>query len=214
MRAGVDWSDVVVLRAYRRYRRQVGSPWTDRQLDDPLVQFPEVAVALLRYYAARFDRPAGQAGATAAGGAADIRVAVAREAVGHSLAAVERLEQDQVLRAYLGLIDATLRTSHYARSGDGGRLPTLTMKFACARTPELPPPRPFVEAFVYSPRVEGLHLRGGRIARGGIRWSDRQDDLRTEVLGLVRAQVLKNAGIVPTGAKGGLRLQAARAPRQ
>jgi len=193
--AGVDWPDVVVLRAYRRYRRQVGSPWSDQQLDDPLVEFPEVAVALLRYYAARFDPDLAAGGPPLA--------EAARGAVLLRLAAVERLEQDQVLRAYLALVDATLRTSHYARTPAGARLPTLTMKFACARTPELPPPRPHVEAFVYSPRVEGLHLRGGRIARGGIRWSDRQDDLRTEVLGLVRSQVLKNAGIVPTGAKGG-----------
>jgi len=190
--AGAGWHDVVVLRAYRRYRRQVGTPWSDRQLDDPLVAFPGVAVALLQYFGARFD-PA------LLGGPVD----EARMAVLAALATVERLEQDQVLRAYLALMDATVRTSHYARSADGARLATLTLKLESARVPELPPPRPNVEAFVYSPRVEGMHLRGGPIARGGIRWSDRQDDLRTEVLGLVRAQVLKNAGIVPTGAKGG-----------
>ena len=223
--AGVDWHDVVVLRAYRRYRRQVGTPWSDRQLDDPLVEFPGVAVALLRYFAARFDPSAAAAGSAIGGdedgdgaagaagdggagrgaGAAERRasVASAREAVLVSLGSVERLEQDQVLRAYLGLIDATVRTSHYARTPAGARLPTLTLKLDSARVPELPPPRPYVETFVYSPRMEGLHLRGGPIARGGIRWSDRQDDLRSEVLGLVRAQVLKNAGIVPTGAKGG-----------
>ena len=190
--AGLDWHDVVVLRAYRRFRRHVGTPWSDRQLDDPLVAFPEVAVALLRYVAARFD-PA-VAGADAG---------PALEAALVSLSAVEQLEQDQVLRAYLSLMEATTRTSHYVRTAGGARLPTLTIKLDSARVPELPPPRPHVEAFVYSPRVEGLHLRGGPIARGGIRWSDRTDDLRAEVLGLVRAQVLKNAGIVPTGAKGG-----------
>ncbi len=120
-----------------------------------------------------------------------------------ALAAVEHLDQDQVLRAYLGLMDATVRTNHYVRTAGGARLATLAIKLESALVPELPPLRPNVEAFVYSPRVEGIHLRGGPIARGGIRWSDRQDDLRTEVLGLVRAQVLKNAGIVPTGAKGG-----------
>ncbi len=198
--AGVDWHDVVVLRAYRRYRRQVGTTWTDRQLDDPLVEFPGVAVALLRYFGARFGPPAtaplGVAADDAAAGAA-------RQAVLERLTAVERLEQDQVLRAYLALVDATVRTSHYARTTAGERLPTLTLKMDAARVPELPPPRPSVETFVYAPRVEGIHLRAGPIARGGIRWSDRQDDLRTEVLGLVRAQILKNAGIVPTGAKGG-----------
>ena len=194
VRGRFDWSDVVVLRAYRRYRRQVGAPWSDRQLIEPLVEFPEVASALIEYFAARFD-PSRAAVPTAAG--------EARVAVEKALASVERLEQDQILRAYLALIDATVRTSHYARGPGGERLPTLTVKIDSTRAPELPPPRPFVEAFVYSPPMEGLHLRGGPIARGGIRWSDRQDDLRTEVLGLVRAQVLKNAGIVPTGAKGG-----------
>ena len=211
--AGIDWRDVVVLRAYRRYRRQVGTAWSDRQLDDPLADFPSVAVALLDYFAARFDPaapagagagdPAAAPGSTPAGDPATARPAAARRAVLESLTAVERLDQDLVLRAYLGLIDATLRTSYYGRTADGDFLPTLTIKLDSARVPELPPPRPQVEAFVYSPRVEGIHLRGGLIARGGIRWSDRQDDLRTEVLGLVRSQVLKNAGIVPTGAKGG-----------
>jgi glutamate dehydrogenase len=219
--AGVDWQDVVVLRAYRRYRRQVGTPWSDRQLDDPLVEFPAVAVALLRYFATRFDPSSaaardaiggggggGGAPGAVAGAGPDVvelgaSVAAAREAVLLSLGSVERLEQDQVLRAYLGLIDATVRTSHYVRTPGGERLPTLTLKLESARVPELPPPRPYVEAFVYSPQMEGMHLRGGPIARGGIRWSDRRDDLRSEVLGLVRAQVLKNAGIVPTGAKGG-----------
>ncbi|HEX3426515.1 MAG TPA: NAD-glutamate dehydrogenase domain-containing protein [Acidimicrobiales bacterium] len=206
--AGMDWHDVVVLRAYRRYRRQVGTPWSDRQLDDPLVQFPAVAASLFGYFRTRFD-PALAAGDD--GDLAEPRDVTesrdlaeqARESALTCLAAVERLEQDQVLRAYLALIDATLRTSHFVRTPNGERLATLTLKLDSGRIPELPPPRPHVETFVYSPRVEGLHLRGGPIARGGIRWSDRQDDLRTEVLGLVRAQVLKNAGIVPTGAKGG-----------
>ncbi len=192
--AALDWQDVGLLRAYRRYRRQAGAVWSDRQLDDPLVAFPGVTTALLAYFGARFD-PAVDFGAD--------RAEAARQAVIESLGTVERLDQDQVLRGYLSLVDATLRTSHYCRTVAHQRLPTVTLKLASAQVPELPPPRPLVETFVYSPRLEGLHLRGGLIARGGIRWSDRHDDLRTEVLGLVRAQVLKNAGIVPTGAKGG-----------
>jgi len=191
--ARLGWHDVELLRAYRRYRRQCGSDWSDRQLDDALVAFPAVTTALLGYFNARFDPAAPPDGE---------QIGAARQAVLESLGAVERLEQDQVLRGYLSLVDATLRTSHYRRTDAGERLPTVTLKLASAQVPELPPPRPLVETFVYSPRVEGLHLRGGLIARGGIRWSDRHDDLRTEVLGLVRAQVLKNAGIVPTGAKG------------
>ncbi len=187
--ARMTWRDVVVLRAYRRYRRQAGTTWSDRQLDDPLVAFPAVARALLNYFDARFNPEAG----------AGTGEEAARTAVLTATAAVERLEQDQVLRGYLNLIDATLRTNRYVALP---ALDALVLKFDSTRVPELPPPRPYVETFVCSPVVEGLHLRAGRIARGGIRWSERGDDLRTEVLGLVRAQVLKNAGIVPTGAKG------------
>jgi glutamate dehydrogenase len=192
LRAGLEWRHVMVLRAYRRYQRQSGSPRTDQQLDDPLVAFPVVARSLLEYFAAKFDPAANPS-----------ELAGARRAVVYSLAAVERLEQDQVLRDYLGLIDATLRTSYWVRDQSGSPRSTLTLKFDSAAAPGLPAPRPQAEAFVYSPRLEGLHLRAGLIARGGIRWSERHDDLRTEVLGLVRAQVLKNAIIVPTGAKGG-----------
>jgi glutamate dehydrogenase len=208
VRARLGWHDVAVLRAYRRYRRHAGSAWTDQQLDDPLVAFPEVARALLAYFAARFDPDPRRAGESPD---------VARQAVLDAVAAVEGLEQDQVLRGYLGLVDATVRTSHWVGDGPVARRPTLCLKFDSAAVPELPAPRPRLEAFVYSPRIEGLHLRGGLIARGGIRWSERRDDLRTEVLGLVHAQVLKNAIIVPTGAKGGFvcrRLGASMSPEQ
>jgi glutamate dehydrogenase len=158
------------------------------------VAFPAVTRALLAYFAAKFDPAADQSPRA---------LAAARQGVLDGAAAVERLEQDQVLRDYLALIDATLRTSYWVEDAEGGPRPTLTLKLDAAAVPGLPAPRPHAEAFVYSPRMEGLHLRAGLIARGGIRWSERQDDLRTEVLGLVRAQVLKNAIIVPTGAKGG-----------
>ena len=114
--AGVEWRDVVVLRAYRRYRRQAGTPWSDRQLDDPLVAFPGVAVALLRYFAARFDPRGRRPGASGPAGAAGAAGVPRRPGGGPGqLAAVERLEQDQVLRGYLALIDATVRTNHYVR---------------------------------------------------------------------------------------------------
>jgi glutamate dehydrogenase len=205
--ARLSWRDVSLLRAYRRYRRQADSTWSDRQLDDPLVAFPAVARALLGYFTAKLDPTSAQS---------DDAVAAARHAVLDAVAQVERLEQDQVLRGYLGLIDATLRTSYWCPA-PSGQVGAITLKLDSARIPELPPPRPHVEAFVYSPRFEGLHLRAGPIARGGIRWSDRQDDLRTEVLGLLRAQVLKNAIIVPTGAKGGFvckQLGASATPEQ
>ncbi|MHB1931148.1 MAG: NAD-glutamate dehydrogenase domain-containing protein, partial [Acidimicrobiales bacterium] len=189
--AGFDWVQVRLLRAYRRYRRQAGTPYTDEQLDDPLVAFPSVTRALVALFEARFSPDApGDDGA-------------ARATVLAGLADVQHLEQDQVLRGYLALVDATLRTSYFLRSPDGSPLPGVTLKLDSSAVPDLPLPRPLVEAWVHGPDVEGIHLRFGPVARGGIRWSDRPDDFRTEVLGLAAAQVKKNAVIVPTGAKGG-----------
>ncbi|HWG73411.1 MAG TPA: NAD-glutamate dehydrogenase domain-containing protein [Acidimicrobiales bacterium] len=208
--AGVGWREVGILRAYRRYRRQAGSALSDLGLADPLVAFPDVARALLGYFGARFDPDGdGPAGPTAV---------AARGAVVDALAAVTLLEQDQALRGYLALIDATVRTNWFRRDpappeGSGGHRPTLALKFDSTLVPELQPPRPRWETFVYAPVVEGVHLRAGPVARGGIRWSDRGDDLRSEVLDLAAAQVKKNAIIVPTGAKGGFVCRAGCDPR-
>ncbi|MST34072.1 NAD-glutamate dehydrogenase, partial [Acidimicrobiaceae bacterium USS-CC1] len=133
----------------------------------------------------------------------DGREAELRARLAADLAAVEQLEQDQVLRGYLALVDATLRTSYPLRTPEGEPLPTVTLKLASRSVPDLPAPHPLVETWVHGPDVEGIHLRFGPVARGGIRWSDRPEDFRTEVLGLAAAQVKKNAVIVPTGAKGG-----------
>jgi len=127
----------------------------------------------------------------------------ARAALKGLLDRVSSLDEDRILRSYLGVIDATLRTSYYQRNRDGGLLETISFKFDSARVPELPKPRPYREIFVYGPRVEGVHLRFGPVARGGLRWSDRREDFRTEVLGLVKAQMVKNTVIVPVGSKGG-----------
>ena len=127
----------------------------------------------------------------------------ARAALKGLLDRVSSLDEDRILRSYLGVIDATLRTSYYQRSREGGLLDTISFKFDSARVPELPKPRPYREIFVYGPRVEGVHLRFGPVARGGLRWSDRREDFRTEVLGLVKAQMVKNTVIVPVGSKGG-----------
>jgi glutamate dehydrogenase len=191
--AGLQWWQVVVLRAYRRYRRQAQTPWSDSQLDNPLVAFPRVAKALVDYFEARFNPSRAERDTEAA----------ARARALQELAEVSHLQPDQVLRSYLGLIDATVRTSYYLRDPEGERLATLTLKMDSARVPELVPPKPTIETFVHSPQVDGIHLRAGKIARGGIRWSDRPEDFRTEILGLVQAQVKKNAIIVPTGGKGG-----------
>ncbi|WP_460917538.1 NAD-glutamate dehydrogenase [Pseudoxanthomonas sangjuensis] len=116
---------------------------------------------------------------------------------------VESLDDDRILRSFIGAIEATLRTSYYQAGKDGQPGPTIAFKFDSAKVPDLPKPRPYREIFVYSPRVEGVHLRFGPVARGGLRWSDRREDFRTEVLGLVKAQMVKNTVIVPVGAKGG-----------
>ncbi len=112
-------------------------------------------------------------------------------------------EDDRILRRVLNLIEATLRTNYFQTEADGQPKPYLAIKLDSGKVDDLPLPRPMVEIFVYSPRVEGIHLRGGKVARGGIRWSDRREDFRTEVLGLMKAQMVKNAVIVPVGAKGG-----------
>ncbi len=196
--AGFDWRQVMVLRAYLRYWLQCGTRFTWADLSDPLVDFPDVARALIGYFQARFDPETARSVELERGPSAAER---ARCTAGLDL--VPRLEQDRVLRGYLGLIDATLRTNFFQRDGSGHPRPDVVIKLDSGSVPELPAPRPKVETFVHGPSVEGIHLRAGLIARGGIRSSDRPADFRTEVLDLAFAQVKKNAIIVPTGAKGG-----------
>ena len=133
-------------------------------------------------------------------------------AIEAALEAVENLNEDRVLRQYLALMQATLRTNYWRRDADGRAAPFLSFKIDPAKVPGLPEPKPLFEIFVYSPRFEGIHLRGGKIARGGLRWSDRPEDFRTEVLGLVKAQMVKNTVIVPVGSKGGFVLKRAPPP--
>jgi glutamate dehydrogenase len=196
--AGFDWRQVMVLRTYLRYWLQCGTGLTWADLSDPLVDFPDVARGLIGYFQARFDPDV----ATAAGPEPSLSAAE-RFRCTAGLDLVPRLEQDRVLRGYLGLIDSTLRTNFFHRDASGEPRPHVVIKLDSASVPELPAPRPKVETFVHGPSVEAIHLRAGLIARGGIRSSDRPDDFRTEVLDLAFAQVKKNAIIVPTGAKGG-----------
>jgi glutamate dehydrogenase len=194
--AGLGWRDVALLRAYRRYRRQVGTAYTPEYVNDAIVGHPDVTRALLDHFAARFDP---QLAAT------EEQRAAAREQVIKALDKLQRLDHDRILRGFLHLIDATLRTNAFRpdATADGSGEPYFSFKLDPSLVPGIPNPVPHREIFVHSPRVEGIHLRGGPVARGGLRWSDRKDDVRTEVLDLVKAQILKNALIVPTGAKGG-----------
>jgi glutamate dehydrogenase len=189
----LTWQQVVVLRGYAKYLRQAGSTFSQNYIERVLRSNITVARLLVRLFESRFD-PGRQAGE------AERSEAITEEIRGE-LDEVASLDEDRILRAYWGLIRATLRTNYFA--GERGPLPYLVVKLDAATVPDLPEPRPAFELFVYSPRVEAVHLRFAQVARGGIRWSDRREDFRTEILGLATAQEVKNAVIVPSGAKGG-----------
>ena len=197
--AGLDWRGVTVLRAYSRHMRQCGFTFSRAYIQQALATHADIASELVALFVARFD-PA----LTGDRDAEQQRIAARIEA---ALDQVSNLDEDRILRQYLALIGATLRTNYFQRNADGSCKPVLSFKFDPLRIPGLPEPRPMFEIFVFSPRVEGVHLRGGRVARGGLRWSDRMEDYRTEVLGLVKAQQVKNAVIVPVGSKGGFVLK-------
>ncbi len=191
--AGLNWRQAMVLRAYARHMRQGGTPFAQDSIEDALRTNVDITRMLVGLFEARFD-PEGRDDRAFA----DLEARVLR-----ALEEVSSLDQDRILRAYLAAIKATLRTNFFQTGEDGEPHPYLSLKLDPAAIPDLPEPRPRFEIFVYSPRVEGVHLRFGAVARGGLRWSDRRDDFRAEVLGLVKAQMVKNTVIVPVGAKGG-----------
>jgi glutamate dehydrogenase len=191
--AGLRWPQVQVLRAYRRYRQRIGSRYTESFQNDVIAANPAITAKLIRLFELRFavDDRAGEEAAEEA----------LRAEIRDDLDAVALLDHDRILRNQLGLIDATVRTNAFKNGRDA-----MAFKLRSAEVPAIPQPPPLFEIYVYAPDMEGIHLRGGRIARGGIRWSDRMD-YRTEVFGLMRAQMTKNAVIVPAGAKGGFFLK-------
>ncbi len=196
LNAGLSWRQVVVLRAYAKYLQQAGTTFSSGYIARVLRSNPVIARQLVRLFESRFDpdRLPGQAE----------RSEALFEEIGGALDDVASLDEDRILRAYLGLIIATERTNYFRGSGESdGSAPYLVFKLDAALVPDLPAPRPKFELFVYSPRFEGVHLRFANVARGGLRWSDRREDFRTEILGLAKAQEVKNSVIVPSGAKGG-----------
>ncbi|AKS33323.1 NAD-glutamate dehydrogenase [Mycolicibacterium goodii] len=196
MRAGLTWQQVVILRAYAKYLRQAGFPYSQSHIESVLNENPHTTRSLIDLFEALFDPSEDTAGKRDAQGAA--------AAVAADIDALVSLDTDRVLRAFANLIEATLRTNYFVRRPDSARARNVVaFKLNPGVINELPLPKPKFEIFVYSPRVEGVHLRFGFVARGGLRWSDRREDFRTEILGLVKAQAVKNAVIVPVGAKGG-----------
>jgi len=192
--AGLNWREVVVLRAMCKYLLQTRMPFSQAYMENALATHSHIARQLVALFGARFSPPAQQGGDPSAELISSITAALDQ---------VTNLDEDRILRNFMSLIQAMLRTNYYQTDASGTAKPYLSFKLDPRELPALPEPRPMFEIFIYSPRVEGVHLRGGLVARGGLRWSDRREDFRTEVLGLMKAQMVKNAVIVPVGAKGG-----------
>ncbi|MCD0451240.1 NAD-glutamate dehydrogenase [Actinocorallia sp. API 0066] len=189
LHAGLTWQQAMIIRAYAKYLRQIGTAFTQHFIEDVLRANAPITRLLVRLWESRLS-PALTEGEPE-------RTAAISEELSGMLDEVASLDEDRILRTFFDMIRGTLRTNFWQHRR------YLSLKFDPARIPELPAPRPKFEIFVYSPRVEGVHLRFGTVARGGLRWSDRREDFRTEILGLVKAQAVKNTVIVPAGAKGG-----------
>ncbi|CAN5774854.1 NAD-glutamate dehydrogenase [soil metagenome] len=197
MRAGLTWQQVVILRAYAKYLRQAGFPYSQSHIETVINGNAHTARSLVELFEALFNPNQADADKTQ-------NAQTAAAAVAADIDSLVSLDTDRVLRAFAKLIEATLRTNYFVSRVDSARgQGVLALKLNPGLIDELPLPRPKFEIFVYSPQVEGVHLRFGSVARGGLRWSDRREDFRTEILGLVKAQAVKNAVIVPVGAKGG-----------
>jgi glutamate dehydrogenase len=194
--AGLNWRDVAILRACGKFLRQAAFTFSLAYMQQALVRNPDVAGLLVALFYAR-NEPDGAVREK------DNNIAAIEQQIETALRDVPSLDDDRIIRRFKNVTDAVLRTNFWQKDAGGNAKPYIAMKFDSAKLDDLPAPRPWREIFVYAPSMEGVHLRFGRIARGGIRWSDRREDFRTEILGLVKAQQVKNAVIVPVGAKGG-----------
>lgn len=195
LNAHITAREVMLLRAYTKYLRQVNFPYDLGTIASTLKRFPAITSLLVAYFHARFEPKS------------KIDIESVTAGIENQIATLSNLTDDRILRRFYEIINATLRTNYYQVDAKGSPKSYLSFKFDSSKVPELPLPRPYAEIFVYSTRVEGIHLRGGKVARGGLRWSDRRDDFRTEVLALMKAQMVKNAVIVPVGSKGGFVLK-------
>lgn len=195
--AELDWHEITILRAYCKYIRQIGVTLSESYIQETMAKNPSIARLLIDLFTTHFDprQPDGAARDAAAG--------KIRAQIESALEGVTNPDEDRILRLYMTLISSTLRTNYFQRDEHGERKAYLSFKLDSHNIKELPLPRPLFEIFVYAPFMEGIHLRMGKVARGGIRWSDRREDFRTEILGLMKAQNVKNVVIVPMGSKGG-----------
>ncbi|MDH5721836.1 MAG: NAD-glutamate dehydrogenase [Alphaproteobacteria bacterium] len=194
--AKINWHEIMVLRSYVRYMRQLRFPFSSSYIEKALTDHPEISHMIIDLFKGLLDPKKNT----------ENKLQTFEKLAAPVLEELENVvssDQDRILRMMVGLVQATLRTNYYQCTWDGSDQPYLSLKFDSSMVPDMPDPRPFREIFVYSTRVEAVHLRGDMIARGGLRWSDRHEDFRTEVLGLMKAQMVKNAVIVPMGAKGG-----------
>ena len=194
LKAGLNWRQVVVVRGYTKYLKQVGFPYAQGTIEQAMSQNPLIAKMVIDLFLARFQPDCKDR---------DSKQKALHTSIEQALSQVSNVVEDRILRRYAEIVMATLRTNYFQTMADGDVKPVLSFKFDSKNVPDLPLPKPFAEIFVYGVRVEGIHLRGGKVARGGLRWSDRHDDFRTEVLGLMKAQMVKNSVIVPVGSKGG-----------
>ncbi|WP_440877448.1 NAD-glutamate dehydrogenase [Thalassotalea sp. PLHSN55] len=192
--AELNGREVSILRAFAKYERQIGGTFSQSYIEDTFARYPDIAKLLIKVFNLRFD-PKGKATAKAK--------SKLDEEIESSLDNVANLDDDRIIRRFVEMIHATIRTNYFQPDPEKGDKPYISFKILPENISEVPLPLPKFEIFVYSPQIEGVHLRGGKVARGGLRWSDRREDFRTEVLGLVKAQQVKNTVIVPVGAKGG-----------
>ncbi len=207
---GLGWRDVALVRTLSRFLRQIRVPFSQDYMWATLTKHASIAANIVELFHARFD-PRPEAAKDRGSREKDITARIEE-----ALQGVESLDEDRILRHFVNAVQAALRTNYFQANENGQPKPLIAVKFESGKLTGVPLPHPLYEIFVYSPRVEGVHLRFGKVARGGIRWSDRRQDFRTEVLGLVKAQQVKNAVIVPVGAKGGFvpKLMPKGAPRE
>ncbi|HET7395282.1 MAG TPA: NAD-glutamate dehydrogenase [Gammaproteobacteria bacterium] len=201
--AGLNWRQTTLLRAYCKYLLQTSLNFSQAYMERAIYANPQIAKLIVKLFEARLDPSAAR----------DRDVLTQRyiTEIDKALESVSSLDEDRILRGFINVVRATLRTNYFQTTEHNEPKTYLSFKFDPSQLPDLPLPKPVYEIWVYSPRVEGVHLRGGKVARGGIRWSDRREDFRTEVLGLMKAQQVKNTVIVPVGSKGGFYVK--RPPR-